>query len=121
MRILSPRSTVACVCTLFTFSASVAQANYFCTGVVDAVDVSPTGVVVVDSPAAGLRSFYVCQIGATTNGVGPDVCKAILAVLLASRTTGQLVEWAFSDTLTCSTHPSWAWLTGWYYGPNLHS
>jgi hypothetical protein len=115
------RTIVICLCTLFAFSASVARANYFCTGVVAAVDVSPSGLLVVDSPDAGLRSFYICQIGATNNGVGPDACKAILAVVLASRTTGLPVDWGFSDSLTCSTHPSWTYLTGWYYGPNLHS
>jgi hypothetical protein len=112
---------VACLCALFAFSASVAHANYFCTGVVAALDISPSGLVVVDSPDAGLRSFYVCQIGATNNGVVSDVCKTIVAVLLTSKTTGQPVDWGFSDSLTCSTHPSWAYLTGWYYGPNLHS
>lgn len=98
-----------------------AFANYFCIGPLDDVNVSPSGVVVVTSRASGLLAVYLCQIGNTTNGVGPDQCKAILSALLAANATGQSVEWAFDDSLTCSTHPSWSWLTGWYFGPDVQS
>jgi hypothetical protein len=69
-------------------AAPNAVANYSCTGPVINVDVSPSGVVVVNAPAAGLNFAYPCQIGTTTNGVGPDVCKAILSILLVAHATG---------------------------------
>lgn len=100
-------------------AATPAWANYFCVGQVDAVAVSPTGVVMIDAASVGLSWQYLCQIGATTNTVGPDTCKAILAVLIAAQETGQQVQWAFNDGLSCTTHPAWSWLTGWYWGPVL--
>lgn len=101
-------------------ASGAAFANYTCTGSVDQVNVSPTGVLVLVSSAMGLTDGYLCQIGTTMNGVDTDPCKAILAVLLTAHATGAQIDLSFSDSLTCSTHPAWAWLTGWYYGPNLH-
>jgi hypothetical protein len=49
-----------------------------------------------------------------------DQCKAILSAVLAPN-AGQSVQWDFNDSLTCFTHPSWSWLTGWYSGPNVQS
>jgi hypothetical protein len=99
--------------------AGPAAANYFCQGTIDSVEVSPSGAVEAYSAAAGLNYVTLCAIGATANGVSSDTCKAILAVLLAAHASGAQVQWAFSDSLTCTTHPAWAWLTGWYYGPNI--
>jgi hypothetical protein len=113
-----------CVVVLYLMAALLASesafANYSCTGSVDQVNVSPTGVVVLVSATMGLTSVYLCQIGTTTNGVDSDPCKSILAVLLTAHTTGAQIDLSFSDSLTCSTHPAWAWLTGWYFGPNIH-
>jgi hypothetical protein len=100
-----------------TMGATSAFANDFCSGPVLSVDVSPTGIVTVNAPAAGLNYAYPCQIGATNNGVGPDACKAILSILIAAHATGANVTFAYDDSLTCSTHPAWTYLTGWYYGP----
>jgi hypothetical protein len=100
-----------------TMGATSAFANYFCSGPVLSVDVSPTGIVTVNAPAAGLNYAYPCQIGATNNGVGPDACKAILSILIAAHATGASVTFAYDDSLTCATHPAWTYLTGWYYGP----
>jgi hypothetical protein len=83
------------------------------------VALNPSGALTVTSIASGLNTFYVCQIGSTINGVGPEVCKAIYAQMLAAKTSGQTVQWYFSDALSCTTHPTWDWLTGWYYGPSL--
>jgi ribose/xylose/arabinose/galactoside ABC-type transport system permease subunit len=106
--------------TVALFVSQSALANYTCTGSVDQVNVSPNGVVVLVSASMGLTSVYLCQIGTTTNGVDTDPCKSILAVLLTAHAIGGQIDLSFSDSLTCTTHPAWAWLTGWYYGPNLH-
>ena len=98
--------------------ASAASA-YGCTGTLDSVSLNPSGVITVSSTASQLRVFYVCQIGATENGVDPNTCKAILASLIAAKEAGEQVQWQFNDSLSCQTHPRWTWLTGWYYGPVL--
>jgi hypothetical protein len=100
-------------------STSAAFANYACQGTIQSVSLNPSGVVTVHSPASGLGTFYICQIGSTTNGVGPEQCKAMLSLLYIARSTGQQVAFTFDDSLSCTTHPGWAWLTGWYYGPTL--
>jgi hypothetical protein len=110
----------AIVLTLASLASPAAFANYSCTGSVDQVSVSPTGVVTLTSSAIGLTDVYLCQIGTTTNGVDTDPCKSIFALLLSAHATGAQIDLSFSDSLTCSTHPAWAWLTGWYFGPNLH-
>jgi hypothetical protein len=107
----------AALCGLM--AASGAYANYFCTGPVVNVVLSPSGLVTVNAPAAAMNFVYLCQIGATYNGVGSDSCKAILSTLLAARVSAQPITVGYSDSLTCSTHPAWAALTGWYYGPQL--
>jgi hypothetical protein len=114
------RCAIVLSLTLSLLASEAAFANYSCTGTVDQVDVSPTGVVVLASASMGLTSVYLCQIGTTTNNVDTEPCKSIVAVLLTAHTTGAQIDLSFSDSLTCSTHPAWAWLTGWYYGPNLH-
>jgi hypothetical protein len=100
-------------------SSSAAFANYYCSGTVQTVSLNQSGIVTVSSPSSGLGTFYLCQIGATTNGIGPEQCKAMLSMLYLARATGQKVGFTFDDSLTCTTHPSWAWLSGWYYGPTL--
>jgi hypothetical protein len=68
---------------------------------------------------------YLCEIEGTTasaNGsVTPEECKSMLAVLLVAQVSRQSVEVDFSDSLTCTSHPSWAWLAGWYFGPVLRA
>lgn len=41
-------------------------------------------------------------------------------MLLTAQTSGKQIELWFNDSLTCTTHPAWAWLSGWYWGPRLH-
>jgi len=98
---------------------SAAFANYACAGLIDQVSLNQSGVVTVTSMDSGLGTFYVCQIGATTSGIGPEQCKAMYAMLLVARSSQQRIAWTFSDSLTCTTHPTWAWLSGWYYGPTV--
>jgi hypothetical protein len=102
---------------------SNALANYSCSGTVDNVSVSPGTGIVIFSSSAGLGAVYLCQIensSSSANGtVTPEQCKSFLAVLLTAQATRQSVLFSFNDSLTCTTHPSWAWLTGWYYGPAL--
>lgn len=104
---------------LVLMTSTSAFAAYECQGTIQSVSLNPSGVVTVHSPSSGLGVFYVCQIGSTTNGVGPEQCKAMLSLLYIARSTGQRVSFTFDDSLSCTTHPSWSWLTGWYYGPTL--
>ena len=97
--------------------SATSWANYSCTGPIDWVALNQAGVVTVSSASSGLGVFYVCQIGTTTNNIGPEVCNAMFAQLTAARAMGTPVQWSFDDSLTCTTHPTWSWLSGWYYGP----
>jgi hypothetical protein len=116
---------IAQVCKRLSFAlvlcavSTAASANYTCQGTVTGVSLNQAGVVTVSSPSSGLPTFYVCQIGATTNGVGPEQCKAMLGMLYIARVSGQQVQWHFSDSLTCATHANWDWLSGWYFGPTI--
>ncbi len=98
-----------------------ALASYSCEGHISALSVAPSTGIVVLSTDNGFGSVYICQVDATSssaNGpVSPTQCRAMLSVLLTAQTTGQRVQFAFNDSLTCSTHATWAWLAGWYYGP----
>jgi len=118
LRIMRCRILAALFSIATAIGASTAWA-YSCQGTLDSINLNPGGVITVGSVQSGLGTFYVCQIGATTNGVGPDVCNSILASLIAAKESGEQVQWQFNDSLTCTTHPQWAWLTGWYYGPSL--
>ena len=92
---------------------------YGCEGTIDSVNLNPNGLVTVVSTPSGLGTFYVCQIGTTANGVGPDTCKAILSFLIAAKASGATVGWQFNDGAACTGRQQWSWLTGWYYGPSL--
>jgi hypothetical protein len=91
-------------------------ATYACRGPVTDVSIVQNGTVVF-SGSGGISAGYICQIGATTNGIGPETCKIIYANLLAARQTNTPVATYFNDNLTCTTQPSWNWLTGVYFGP----
>lgn len=97
--------------------SSVASANTFCQGTVEAVSVSPNGVVTVNS--AGLSWAHLCAVDRQENGVSVDTCKGIVATLLSAKATGTVVQWAFTDDLPCNQRPAWAWLGNWYWGPVL--
>jgi hypothetical protein len=108
-------------CSLLPTAVAWAS-SYSCTGTLDWISVSGSGVVTVSSQSSGLGVFYPCQIGGTVYGVGPDTCKAMLAELMSARVTATPVSWWFNDSLTCNrAGGNWYWLgappSGWYYGP----
>ncbi len=107
------------VCILLLFVSAPAFASYACTGPVVGVHVNGNGLVAVES--IGTLSWpYFCALGQTTsNGVGPEACKGLLALLLTAQASGKQVKLWFDDGLTCSTHPSWNYLSGWYWGPEI--
>lgn len=119
MRALSrPFRSGLMLLTLSALGVPCAWANYACSGPVDWVALMEN-VVVVNSTQAGINAGYVCELDTTANGVGAETCKAIYSMLLTAHATGQPVQWAFNDSLTCTTHPAWTWLTGWYFGPYI--
>ncbi len=111
----------------FTVTPLVSAATYSCTGTIDFVSVSPTGVVTVSSSSSGLATFFVCSMSSTVNGVTVDSCKAILSVLMMAKATGAQVGWWFSDSIGCNRSSvnggNWYWLSdpsgNWYYGPQI--
>jgi hypothetical protein len=53
--------------------------DYSCDGPVTGVTVSPGGIV--SAGTAGGQSWgYFCQLGTTTNGIGPEACKGCTGV-----------------------------------------
>lgn len=107
--------------------ASGTCAAYSWSGTIDWVALRPSGIVTVSSRSSGLNVFYVCQIGTTAYGVGPDACSAILVSLLAAKASEANVTWEFSDSLTCNraTYNGGNWYalndgtSIWYYGPQV--
>jgi len=93
------------------------KATYACTGTVATLALNPLGLVVTN--VGSLSYVYLCNVTTTYNGVTAEACKAIYAHLLAAKLSAQTVAFFFDDSLTCTTHPVWANLTGWYYGPEL--
>jgi hypothetical protein len=121
---MGPRKTikrnwlVACVAGALS-SAPAFAVHYACSGPVNGVTVSPSGVV--SAAAAGGQSWgHFCQLGTTTNNVSPEACKGILAILLAAQASGKTVTLWYDDALACSTHASWVWLDTVYWGPTIN-
>jgi hypothetical protein len=105
----------------FGISPAAFAVNYACSGPVNGVTVGPGGTVSAES-AGGQHWGYFCQLGATANGINPDACKGILAVLLAAQAQGKQVNLWYNDDYSCAWHAangSWAYLTTWYWGPTL--
>jgi hypothetical protein len=103
-----------------------AWGNYSCVGTIGSLGVSPgTGWVIFSSSSSGFASAYLCLLEETTtsnNGnVTPGQCKAMLAIRQMAVARQRKIELDFSDSLTCTTHPSCAQLTGWYYGPVIYA
>ena len=98
---------------------SSAQTLYQCAGPVTQLSVSPGGGggSVVVSGMGGIVAGYLCSFTMTVEGLTPDACKAIYARLLLAELTGQVLWISFRDNLTCTTHPAYAWLDGYAFGP----
>lgn len=107
---------IFCVLLIVLVANIPAMAYYTCTGPVTGLSISNGGVVTV-SGFNGIVDGEICQIGASANGISSDTCKAMYARLLIAETTGKSLTMYFNDSLTCSTQPSWQYLTGMYFGP----
>jgi hypothetical protein len=97
-------------------------AIYACTGNVTGVSVNPAGSVIL-STDAGFNSVGICQLGQTFNGATPEACKGVMAILIAAKLGNRPVTVYFNDGasgMTCTNHPSWDTLTGWYFGPVIN-
>jgi len=103
---------------ILVLSAPAANATYTCEGVVEDVVLSPDGMI--SGNFGPLKWVYLCSVRAQYHSVAPDACKSIYALLLTASAGRRKVTFWFNDGLTCTTHPSWAALTGWYYGPALN-
>lgn len=102
-------------------SSGPALAAYTCAGPVVGLTLHVDGTVFVEQ-IAGINRVYLCKLtGTTTLNTSTDTCKAIYAMLLSAQTTAKPVMLWFEDSLNCSTHPTWAALTGWYFGPQLQN
>ena len=99
-----------------------AGANYTCTGPIKGVTVDPLTGNVVPGVISGITRPVMCSLEQTRNGVSPNMCKQILAVLLTAQVSGKNVVLWFKDDATggnCATHGQWTDLSGWYYGPQM--
>lgn len=120
---LRVRATLA---VMAVAAAMPAWANYSCVGTIDSVGVAPaTGWVIFSASSVGFASVYLCLLEGTTTSNNGNVtsgqCKAMLATLQMAVATQQRIELDFTDSLSCTTHPAWAQLTGWYYGPVIYA
>jgi hypothetical protein len=111
---------VAFLVSTLSFMA-VASAYTACSGPLDFVAVIPDGRVAVQSNAAQLTTVYLCQIGGSYNGIGPDQCKAMLSILLAAQASGKSVGWFFSDPNSCASQQAYQATVGMYFGPMLQA
>lgn len=103
--------------SLMLLASSPAFATYACQGPVQELSINTSGNIIVS--AGGITLGYLCSVTTTTDSVDPETCKAVYATLLAAEASGQSVELWFNDSLTCTTHTEYTFLTGWYSGPAL--
>jgi len=105
-----------------------AWANYACTGTTTNVTIDQYSNVNM-SNSSGMEFVSLCNVANPINGISVEACKAMYAMLLASKLSGSQVTYWFSDGLSCTTHPAWQTLTsgsygatppGWYWGPSLY-
>jgi hypothetical protein len=106
-----------CGTAILAASTAASAATYTCTGPVVGLAIGPSGIITAES-IAGIQWPYICYVKSdgALNTTG-EICKSIYAMLLATQTSGKSVRLWFNDDLSCSTHPAWANLTGWYFGP----
>ena len=100
------------------FSSSVFA--YDCLGKVNQLVIGPNGTVTASHGNMGW--VYLCNVNSSYNGVAPDACKSIFSQLLAAKLADKNVRVWFSDTsndCTNASHPAWADLKNWYFGPSI--
>jgi len=107
--------------SMLVLASSPAFANYSCQGKIHQLSVDPGGNVVVGAVGSGLSWVYLCNVSTTANSITPESCRGVLTTLLTASASGSDVVFWFNDSLTCTTHPSWAQLTGWYFGPTIEN
>jgi hypothetical protein len=105
-----------------------AWANYACTGSTTNVTIDQYSNVNM-SNSSGIEFVTLCNVANPENGISVEACKAMYAMLVASKLSGSQVTLWFSDGLSCTTHPAWQMLPsgsygasppGWYWGPSLY-
>jgi hypothetical protein len=99
--------------------SSAAHANYACIGTVKTVTGRGETVAAIFSYAPNSWTYLCSMSAAAPNGVTPEQCKNVYAMLMAAQLAGKSVQMWYSDALTCDTQPTWAYTTGWYWGPML--
>jgi hypothetical protein len=109
---------IALALTFAVASQTALAIDYSCDGPVNGVTVGPGGHVSAAS-AGGQQWGYFCQLGTTTNGVSPDTCKGILAVLLSAQASGKSIRIWYRDDNNCSTNRGWNYLSTMYWGPSM--
>ena len=111
------KSKLLILCVFFSVGANA----YTCSGKVKGVSIeAKTGDVLVES-IGPLSWPRLCKVDSEYDGISPEACRIVYSTLLTAQSTGKDVTLWFNDSKDCSaaSHPSWQWLTGWYFGPKL--
>jgi hypothetical protein len=104
-----------------------ATAAYTCAGKVTLLQHGPEGDVTINLRGEGVTLDYVriCNVTFAVGSIQPAHCKSILALLMTAQVTDRPLTFWFDITYSgppkCSNadHPSWTYLTGWYWGPAM--
>lgn len=106
------------IAVLLTLAPNVASAaEYACTGPVSSIALNQDGMLT--ATIGTLANVYLCRIDDPVYGITTETCRAIYSLLLAAKLLNKPATFSFNDSLSCTTHPGWAQLTGWYYGPEM--
>jgi hypothetical protein len=111
--------TILIFAAVITIFSSFAQA-YTCVGPITYVGMSKGGVVAFSLPPLFVQE--ICSLNGNFNGVTPESCKGIFALLTAARLTGNKVRFQLRDddgVGSCSGHKSWQPMTGYTWGPEM--
>lgn len=105
--------TLALLAAIGAITPAPAQAGGSCTGALQAVYILPSGVVqILQESGTGDNPVEICAlVSGTTNNIGEDACKGLVATFLTAFTTGQNISIAVT-TATCAGAISGGVLTG---------
>ena len=94
-----------------------ASAGYSCSGTVGGISLAENSgeVLIADIGGTQLKNTRYCSILTETNSVNVTACKTFYASMLAAMTSDRVVEIWINNSLTCTTNPEWANVTGFYY------
>ena len=93
---------------------------YDCVGKVNNVVLNGAGIVTVSF--GNINWVYLCSVSSQYNGVTPEACKSMLSVIIAAKMGDKNIQMWFDDKsndCTNTSHPAWAELKSWYFGPAL--